>query len=89
MKNSQKENLLHSHRNNNVGTVYDAYKKPSRSKIIAWENILDKAQELKSVTMPKVNSFNTYNYSVSFEYVQDGKRRLKYYTSRNTYDFEI
>lgn len=88
--NSKKQQLLHTHKNNYVGDLYDAYNKPSRAKIIAWENILDEARELKTLTNPKVNTFNTFSYSVSFEYLDDNNvKRLRYYTSSNTYDFEI
>lgn len=87
--NSKKQELLQSHKNNYVGDLYNAYKNPSRAKRIAWENILDEARELKTLTQPKVNTFNTYNYSVSFEYLENGVKRLRYYTSSNMYDFEI
>lgn len=87
--NSKKKQLVHIHKNNYVGDLYDAYKNPSRAKRIAWENILNEARELKTLTNPKVNTFNTFSYSVSFEYLENGIKRLRYYTSHNTYDFEI
>ena len=88
--NSKKQQLLYTHKNNNIGGLYDAYNKPSHAKIIAWENILDEARMMKTVTNPKINTFNTFSYSVSFEYLDENNvSRLRYYTSHNTYDFEI
>lgn len=85
----KQQGLLQAHQNMNLGTVYDVYDKPSQTKINAWHNILDDCEGLNILNVPKIVSFNTFSYSVSFEYIQNNEKRLRYYTSKNTYDFVI
>ena len=87
--NKKQIDLLSRHYTSNEGNLFDAYARPSQAKKAVWQMILDDARKLPFATRPKVNSFNTFMFTASFEYEKDGKRRLRYYNPSETFDFEI
>lgn len=67
----------------------DVYKGYSLKKSEAWAGCIAKKHELNGFD-GRITSYNTFQFSYAFEYVNLKKeKRLCYMTANNTYDFKI
>lgn len=69
-------------------SVFEAYVRPSRTKMYVEQSIIDEMGALNGYGY-RVTSYNTFNFACAFIYWRDDVERMVYYTHANRYDFEI
>lgn len=84
------EVLYNNYKRAEITTLSEAYKNPSIYKTRAYEAIIGEMRELGGIN-PRITSNNCQFFSMAFEYPcpKTGILRLRYYTGRNVYDFEV
>ena len=81
--------LLRNYENATMMTIYDAYDRPSRKKIEAYENCVRRCMDMHGGPW-RIPTKSTYMFTFAFIYHKEDKTAwLHYETASNTYDFKI
>ena len=69
-------------------SLYEFYKKPSKAKVLAYENCIDVAKELKSSDYGVVSA-NSHIFTFLIVYYSNGIKRIRYFGKTTSYDCEV
>jgi hypothetical protein len=65
-------------------SIFDAYKKPSHAKFIAWASCYELCKSIKGFDF-KIIGGNCHNFSVGFQVIENANLYLIYITKENMY----
>lgn len=69
-------------------SVYEAYDRPSHSKVCAEQRIIDEMNANDGWGY-RVTSYNTFNFACAYVYWLGDVQHMVYHTHANRYDFEV
>lgn len=85
----KEKGMLWSYEHSNMSDIYEAYRRPSESKVSAfWDCVRDKLDH--DGYDGRITGAGCQFFSYAFRYIgKTGEERLRYHTYANVYDFEI
>lgn len=88
-KNSKKAfRFYHQYLHSNIVDIYQAYAKPSVTKVNQFRYLEDMAEQ-DDGSIPRILSYNTYQFTVGYRIYRDGKWWLKVITKEHIYLIEL
>lgn len=80
--------MRRAYRRSTCSNIWDAYVRPSRNKVEAYQHCLETMSMLDGYD-GRITGAGSYHFSFAFRYQnkQDGKEHLFYQTHANQYDF--
>ena len=84
----KQEQLYYNFLNATMVTIYDAYDRPSREKVNAYEDCVNRCLENHGGPWC-IPSRNTYQFTFAYTYHKGGEKWLHYETANNKYDFKV
>lgn len=84
----KEQNMLWSYEHAKCENIMQAYNRPSRRKIEAFDDCRRKENELNGYG-GRITGASSHFFSYAFKYEKNGKKFLYYITYANDYSFEI
>ena len=86
--NKKQQSILDAYNNSNLTNIYQCYDKPSYFKVRAFNECKDACDACDGWGF-KILSYNTFMFTIAYQYKKDGKTWLHYESDKSVRDFII